>query len=161
VTHTEPGLIRVEADELTYDLHVMLRVELECALMDGSLDVADLPRVWNDTIRRDLGVEVPNDAKGVLQDIHWSTGYVGSFPSYTIGNVTAAQLMDSLRRDDPDLDAAVARGDYAVLADKLRTEVWQHGRRFTRDEMLTRTTGRPLEAGPYIAYLRGKYATGN
>ena len=91
-------------------------------------------------------------------DIHWSTGYVGSFPSYTIGNVTAAQLMDSLRRSDAGLDAAVARGEYAVLADKLRAEVWQHGRRFTRDEMLTRTTGRTLEAGPYIAYLRGKYA---
>ena len=160
VTHTEPGLIRVEADELTYDLHVMLRVELECALMDGSLDVADLPRVWNDTIRRDLGVEVPNDAKGVLQDIHWSTGYVGAFPSYTIGNATAAQLMDSLRRDDAGLDAAIAKGDHAVLADKLRTYVWQHGRRFTRDEMLIRTTGRALEAGPYIAYLRSKYASG-
>lgn len=158
VTHTEPGLIRVEADELTYDLHVMLRVELECALMDGSLDVADLPQVWNDTIRRDLGVEVPNDAQGVLQDIHWSTGYVGSFPSYTIGNVTAAQLMDSLRRSDTGLDAAIAQGDYAVLAEKLRSEVWQHGRRFTRDEMLIRTTGRALEAEPYITYLRGKYA---
>jgi carboxypeptidase Taq len=136
---------------------VTLRVELECALMDGSLDVADLPRVWNDTIRRDLGVEVPNDAKGVLQDIHWSTGYVGSFPSYTIGNVTAAQLMDSLRRSDAHLDGAISRGDYAVLAEKLREQVWDHGRRFTRDEMLVRSTGRALEAGPYIAYLRGKY----
>lgn len=158
VTHTEPGLIRVEADELTYDLHVMLRVELECALMDGSLNVADLPRVWNDTIRRDLGVEVPNDEQGVLQDIHWSTGYVGSFPSYTIGNVTAAQLMDNLRRSDTGLDTAIAQGDYAVLAEKLRSEVWQHGRRFTRDELLIRATGRPLETEPYIAYLRGKYA---
>ena len=109
VTHTEPGLIRVEADELTYDLHVMLRVELECALMDGSLGVADLPGVWNETIRRDLGVTVPDDARGVLQDIHWSTGYVGSFPSYTIGNVTAAQLMDSLRRRDAGLDEAIAQ----------------------------------------------------
>jgi len=160
VTHTEPSLIRVEADQLTDDLHVMLRVELECALMDGSLDVADLPRVWNDTIRRDLGVEVPNDTQGVLQDIHWSTGYVGSFPSYTIGNVTAAQLMDILRRDDARLDAAIAKGDHAVLADKLRTEVWQHGGRFTRDEMLIRTTGRALEAGPLIAYLRSKNASG-
>ncbi|MEO7937713.1 MAG: carboxypeptidase M32 [Burkholderiaceae bacterium] len=157
VTHAEPGLIRVEADELTYDLHVMLRVELECALMDGSIEVADLPQVWNETIRRDLGVEVPNDAQGVLQDIHWSTGYVGSFPSYTIGNVTAAQLMDSLRCNDSGLDAALVQGDYAVLSEKLRNAVWQHGRRFTRDEMLTRTTGRALDAGPYIAYLRGKY----
>ena len=101
---------------------------------------------------------MPNDAQGVLQDIHGSTGYVGSFPSYTIGNVTAAQLMDSLRRKDSGLDAAIAHGDYAVLAEKLRSEVWQHGRRFTRDEMLTQTTSRALEVGPYIAYLRGKYA---
>lgn len=158
VTHTEPGLIRVEADELTYDLHVMLRVELECALMDGSLKVADLPRVWNDTIRRDLGIEVPNDALGVLQDIHWSTGYVGSFPSYTIGNVTAAQVMDGLRRADSGLDAALNRGDYAVLAEKLRSAIWQHGRRYTRDEILTRSTGHGLDAGPYTAYLRDKYA---
>ena len=157
VTHAEPGLIRVEADELTYDLHVMLRVDIECALMDGSLDVAALPTVWNEAIRRDLGLEVPRDALGVLQDIHWSTGYIGSFPSYTIGNVTAAQLMDSLRREDAGLDGAIAEGHYAVLADKLRSRVWQHGRRFTRDDMLVQETGRALDAAPYIAYLNQKY----
>jgi carboxypeptidase Taq len=157
VTHAEPGLIRVEADELTYDLHVMLRVEIECALMDGSLDVADLPTVWNQAIRRDLDLEVPTDALGVLQDIHWSSGYIGSFPSYTVGNVTAAQLMDSLSRGDAGLDGAIAEGNYAVLADKLRTGVWQHGRRFSRDDMLLRETGRALDAAPYIAYLSRKY----
>ena len=157
VTHAEPGLIRVEADELSYDLHVMLRVDIECALMEGSLDVADLPAVWNQAVQRDLGLQVPNDALGVLQDIHWSTGYIGSFPSYTIGNVTAAQLMGALRRDDAGLDAAIAAGDYAVLADKLRDGVWQHGRRYSREELLTRVTGRGIEAAPYIAYLGRKY----
>ena len=157
VTHAEPGLIRVEADELTYDLHVMLRVDIECALMDGSLDVADLPAVWNQAIRRDLGLEVPSDALGVLQDIHWSSGYIGSFPSYTIGNVTAAQLMAALRRDDANLDGAVAEGHYAALADKLRQGVWQHGRRYSREELLTRVAGRGLDAAPYIGYLGRKY----
>jgi carboxypeptidase Taq len=121
VTHTEPGLIRVEADELTYDLHVMLRVELECALMDGSLDVAACPACGTTPSAATWASRCPTTPLGVLQDIHWSTGYVGSFPSYTIGNVTAAQLMDSLRRDDAGLDGAIAEGDYAVLADKLRT----------------------------------------
>ncbi len=158
VTHIEPGLIRVEADELTYDLHVMLRVEIECALMDGSLEVAALPSVWNSTIQRDLGLDVPKDAQGVLQDIHWSTGYIGSFPSYTIGNVMAAQLMDTLRRDDAGLDGAISQGHYAPLADALRTRVWQHGRSYSRDELLVRETGRRLDAAPYIAYLQRKYA---
>ena len=158
VTHIEPGLIRVEADELSYDLHVMLRVEIECALMDGSLQVADLPAVWNQTMRRDLGLEVPDDARGVLQDIHWSSGYVGSFASYTIGNVIAAQLMDTLRGEEAGLDGQIEAGNYAVLAAKLGDGVWQHGRRFTRDELLVRLTGRGLDAAPYIAYLQRKYS---
>ena len=157
VTRIEPGLIRVEADELTYDFHVMLRVEIECALMDGSLDVADLPQVWNAAIKRDLGLDVPNDRLGVLQDIHWSTGYIGSFPSYTTGNVMAAQLMDKLHRDDPGLGQAIEGGDYARLTSQLETKVWTHGRRFTRDELLQRETGSSLKAEPYLAYLRQKY----
>jgi len=104
---------------------------------------------------------VPRDALGVLQDIHWSTGYIGSFPSYTIGNVAAAQLMDGLRQEDAGLDGEIAAGNYARLADSLRQGVWQHGRRFTRDELLTRVTGRGLEAAPYIAYLDRKYGTGS
>jgi carboxypeptidase Taq len=158
VTRIEPGLIRVEADELTYDFHIMLRVDLECALMDGSLKAADLPEAWNAAIRRDLGLQVPDDARGVLQDVHWSTGYIGSFPTYTIGNVMAAQLMETLRHKDRDLDAALQAGRYEVLAEKLRDAVWQHGRRFTRDELLARTTGRALDPEPYLRYLARKYA---
>ncbi|AWM85625.1 carboxypeptidase M32 [Microvirga sp. 17 mud 1-3] len=158
VTRVEPGFIRVEADELTYDFHIMLRVEIETALMDGSLPVADLPAAWNAIIARDLGLTVPNDAKGVLQDVHWSTGYMGSFPTYTIGNIMAAQLMESLRRNDPGLDTAIEAGEYTGLAEALRTKVWQHGRRFQREELLVRETGRGLDPAPYLAYLTAKYA---
>ena len=158
VTRVAPGFIRVEADELTYDFHIMLRVELECALMDGSLAVSDLPAAWNAAIKRDLDLDVPDDARGVLQDVHWSTGYIGSFPTYTIGNVMAAQLMETLRAEDPSLDAAIEAGDYARLAEALRGRIWQHGRRFGRDELLQRETGRGLDPAPYLAYLRGKYA---
>jgi carboxypeptidase Taq len=158
VTRVEPGFIRVEADELTYDFHIMLRVDIESALMDGSLPVADLPEAWNAAIKRDLGLDVPNDARGVLQDVHWSTGYIGSFPTYTIGNVMAAQVMDTLRSQNASLDAAVEAGEYAVLAEELRTRIWQHGRRFNRDELLERETGRRLDPAPYLAYLEGKYA---
>ncbi len=157
VTRVEPGFIRVEADELTYDFHIMLRVDLECALMDGSLAVSDLPGAWNAAIKRDLGLDVPDDSRGVLQDVHWSTGYIGSFPTYTIGNVMAAQIMDTLRRDDPSLDAAMDDGHYAGLAEALRDKVWQHGRRFGRDELLERVTGRRLDPAPYLAYLKAKY----
>jgi carboxypeptidase Taq len=158
VTHVKPGFIRVEADELTYDFHIMIRVEIECALMDRSLPVAELPSAWNAAIRRDLDLTVPNDAQGVLQDVHWSTGYIGSFPTYTIGNVMGAQVMETLRRENSSLDAAIEAGEYAVLADELRTRIWQHGRRFTRDELLERETGRPLDPAPYLAYLNSKYA---
>lgn len=158
VTRVEPGFIRVEADELTYDFHIMLRVEIECALMDGSLAVADLPAAWNAAVKRDLGLEVPDDSRGVLQDVHWSTGYIGSFPTYTIGNVMAAQMMDSLRREDPSLDRDIEEGSYGGLSERLRAGMWQHGRRFARDEILARLTGRGLDPEPYLAYLKGKYA---
>ena len=158
VTRVEPGFIRVEADELTYDFHIMLRADIECALMDGSLPVSDLPEAWNAAIRRDLGLTVPNDSQGVLQDVHWSTGYIGSFPTYTVGNVMGAQVMETLRRQNPSLDPAIEAGNYAALADELRTKIWQHGRRFTREELLVRETGRGLDPAPYLSYLRGKYA---
>jgi len=158
VTRVEPGFIRVEADELTYDFHIMLRVDIEAALMDGSLAVPDLPAAWNAAIKRDLDLDVPNDSRGVLQDVHWSTGYIGSFPTYTIGNVMAAQMMETLRRENSSLDSAIEAGDYTGLAEALRTRVWQHGRRYMRDELLERETGRRLDPAPYLAYLKAKYA---
>lgn len=151
-----PGLIRVEADELTYDLHIMLRVEIEMALMDGSLAVRDLPEAWNALVKRDLGLDVPDDRLGVLQDIHWSSGYLGSFPTYTIGNVMAAQLFD-VAKADPIVSAGLDDADYGPLRAWLGEAVHRHGRRFTRDELLIRATGRALDPAPYLAYLDGKY----
>jgi carboxypeptidase Taq len=158
VTRVEPGLIRVEADELTYDFHIMLRVDIECALMNGSLEVADLPAAWNSAMHSSLGVDVSDDARGVLQDVHWSTGYIGSFPTYTIGNVMAAQIMQKLRMDDAGLDEALADGNYGHLRSILEAKVWRHGRRFSRDELLIATTGRPLDPAPYLLYLKERYA---
>ena len=159
VTRVEPGFIRVEADELTYDFHIMLRADIECALMDGSLAVSDLPAAWNAAIKRDLGLDVPGDAQGVLQDVHWSTGYIGSFPTYTDrqrhgraddGNAAPAETRASMWRS--------RRGIRGPRPTQLRTQIWQHGRRFTRDELLRRETGRSLDPQPYLAYLRTKYA---
>jgi carboxypeptidase Taq len=158
VNRVRPGFIRIEADELTYDMHIMLRVDIESALLDGSLDVAGLPDAWNAAIRRDLGLEVPDDRRGVLQDVHWSNCMVGSFCTYTIGNVIAAQLMDTIRRTRPEIPAALDTGDYAPLKSYLNAAIHRHGRRFTRDELLVRTTGRRLDPAPYLAYLRAKVA---
>ncbi|WP_427024575.1 carboxypeptidase M32 [Aureimonas ureilytica] len=158
VNHVEPGFIRVEADELTYDLHVMLRAEIEAALMDGSLLPRDLPGAWNEAVRRDLGLEVPDDRRGCLQDVHWSSGYFGSFPTYTIGNVMAAQLMEALRAKDPGLDASLAEGDYGRLRDHLTNAVCRHGRSRSRDEILREATGEALTPGPYLRYLEAKFA---
>lgn len=157
VTRVAPGLIRIEADELTYDFHIMLRVDLERALIDKSLGVADLPAAWNAAMARDLGVDVPDDRQGVLQDAHWANGYVGSFATYTIGNVMAAQMMETLTRKDAALPNAIAAGDYARLASALRAAIWRHGRSMTRDELLIAETGRALDAAPYLAYLTERY----
>ena len=158
VNRIRPGLIRVEADELTYDLHIMLRVEIESALMDGSLKIADLPAAWNETIKRELHVEVPDDRRGVLQDIHWSTCQIGTFCNYTIGNVMAAQLFERALQDDKTIKAGLDTGHYAPLKSWLTHAIHQHGRRYSRDELLVMATGRPLDPKPYIAYLGRKYS---
>ena len=157
VNRARPGFIRVEADELTYDFHIMLRTEIEQSLIDGSLKVKDLPEAWNAVIKRELGLDVPDDRRGVLQDIHWSTCQIGTFCNYTIGNVMAAQLFDSLRKSNPEIETALGVGNYDPLQAYLRENVHQHGRRFTRDELLIKATGRKLDPAPYVAYLRDKY----
>ena len=158
VTRVSPGLTRVESDEMSYDFHIMLRVELEQAMLDGSVAVADVPGEWNKAIKRDLGLDVHDDLQGCLQDIHWSVGYLGSFPTYTIGNITAAQLMETARNSVPEVIASTEAGDYAPLAGWLRENIWQHGRRFSRDELLQRVTGRSLEIAPYLNYLQARYS---
>ena len=157
VNRVKPSLIRVEADEVTYNLHIMLRTEIELGLLDGSLQVDDLPEIWAAKMQEYLGVTPPNDSKGVLQDIHWSGGGFGSFPGYTVGNVMSAQLLEAAYRDTPDLGGALGRGDYAPLLGWLTKNVYRHGRAYTANELLQRTTGRELETGPYLKYLTDKF----
>jgi carboxypeptidase Taq len=157
VNRVTPSLIRVEADELTYNLHILLRVELEMALLDGSLAVRDLPEAWNAKVKEYLGLEVPSDTLGVLQDIHWSTGYFGSFPTYTVGNIMSAQFFAAARRQVGGLETALAEGDYAPLLKWLQDNIYRHGRRFSPRELLVRSTGEPLTTGPYLSYLKDKY----
>ncbi|HEX2555119.1 MAG TPA: carboxypeptidase M32 [Microvirga sp.] len=156
VTAVRPGLVRTDADELTYDLHIMLRVEIEADLIAGTLKVADIPEAWNAAMRRDLGLAPPGDADGCLQDIHWSSGMFGSFCTYTIGNVMGAQLFETALGDEG-IATGFGRGDYAPLHAWLKTHVWQHGRRFGRDGILARATGRGLEVEPYIRHLTRRY----
>jgi carboxypeptidase Taq len=158
INRVQPTLIRVEADEATYNLHIMLRVELELALIEGSLRVSDLPDAWNARMREYLGLTPPDDARGVLQDIHWSAGLFGYFATYTLGNLIAAQLWERFGRHHPARDADIGRGDFSALLSWLRRELHQHGRKFEPKELVERITGSPLSPEPYLHYLEQKYA---
>ncbi|MFN4131032.1 MAG: carboxypeptidase M32, partial [Paracoccaceae bacterium] len=158
INRVEPGLVRVEADELTYDLHIMLRVRLEMALMDGSLAVADLPEAWNAAIADDLNLTVPDDGLGCLQDVHWSSGYIGSFPTYTIGNATAAQIMEHLDATDPAVRVALEDGNSLPLRDRLGDLVWCHGRSRSRAEILASIGYGTSDPDAYLRYLRTRFA---
>ncbi|MEA2191447.1 MAG: carboxypeptidase Taq [Solirubrobacteraceae bacterium] len=152
-----PTLIRVEADELTYCLHVILRFELELALIEGTLDAADLPAAWADKVREMLAIDVPDDLRGVLQDIHWSEGIIGYFPTYAIGNVLAAQLWRAARADLPGLDDDLRAGDNTALRAWLVDKVHRHGRRLTPPELIAQAVGGPLDPGPMLEHLSAKY----
>tara|TARA_B100000085_G_scaffold110814_1_gene101096 strand:- start:1162 stop:2697 length:1536 start_codon:yes stop_codon:yes gene_type:complete len=152
----EPSLIRVESDESTYDFHIMMRVDIESMLVDKTLKVDDLPTVWNEQINKYLGLKVPNDSEGVLQDIHWSGGQFGTFCNYTIGNVMAAQLIETMDAQNPEIRKDINDANYSSLLEWLRNNIHQHGRRYTRNELLEKSTGSTLNAKPYIAYLKNK-----
>jgi carboxypeptidase Taq len=156
VNTVQPSLIRIEADETTYNLHIVLRFELELGLIEGSLAIDDLPAAWDEGMQRLLGVEVPNAAEGVLQDIHWSTGLMGYFPTYAIGNLMAAQLWERIGADLPDIDEQLERGEFGPLREWLREQVHRHGRTYEPRELLQRVTGEELQVAPLIAYLRAK-----
>ena len=153
----ERGFIRVDADELTYPAHVILRFRLEQALISGDLAVADLPGAWNDGLRALLGVAPPDDAHGCLQDIHWYDGSFGYFPSYTLGAMAAAQLMAAARRAVPALDAGLARGDLTPLVGWLRTEVHARASLLGFQDLLRAATGKPLDPGDFQAHLTARY----
>jgi carboxypeptidase Taq len=136
----------------------MLRLELEIALMEGSLEVKDLPEAWNARMREYLGLTPPNDALGVLQDIHWSSGYFGYFATYAMGNVIASQLWQCIKTDIPDLTEQIRKGEFAALRGWLGEKVHRHGRKFEAQELVQRITGSKIDPAPYLEYLHSKYS---
>jgi carboxypeptidase Taq len=156
VNRVRPSLIRVEADEATYGLHVILRFELEREMIAGTIALRDLPEAWNARMKEYLGVDVPDDAHGVLQDVHWSGGDIGYFSTYALGNLIAAQLWERARADLPGLDSALAAGDGAPLREWLRSHVHRYGRTLPPRELVARATGGPIAVAPFVAYLKGK-----
>ncbi len=159
INRAEPGLIRVDADETTYSLHIILRFELEQEMLDGSLALEELPDVWHERMRSLLGVVVPDDARGVLQDVHWSSGSFGYFPTYALGNVISLQIWAKVQEALPDVEAQIAAGELGELSGWLRDNLYSLGRKLTPRETLFRLTGsEALDPQPYLAYLREKLA---
>ncbi|MBI1318629.1 MAG: carboxypeptidase M32 [Candidatus Hydrogenedens sp.] len=157
VNRVEPSLIRVEADECTYNLHVVLRFEIEVALIEGTLKVSEVPEAWNAKMKQYLGLDVPDDARGCLQDIHWSHGSMGYFPTYALGNLYAAQLFEQIESDLPALWSSVGAGEFAPLLGWLRANVHRVGRRMLPTQLIAHVTGREPEAAPFLNYLKKKY----
>jgi carboxypeptidase Taq len=157
INRVEPSLIRVEADEVTYNLHILIRFELERALIGGDLGVDDLPGAWNTKYRDYLGIQPPDDTRGCLQDIHWSAGLIGYFPTYTLGNLYAAQLYQKADADLGGLESAFARGDFAGLLAWLRDKIHRNGRRYRAANLIRRATGSTLDHQPLVRALKAKY----
>jgi carboxypeptidase Taq len=152
-----PSCIRVEADEVTYNLHVLLRFELENELLEGRLSVADAPAAWNAKMQAYLGLTPPDDTQGVLQDIHWSIGIMGYFPTYSIGNLLAAQLWEKATAEIPEIPNQLARGDCGPLLGWLRAKIHRHGRKYLPNELIHRATGEPVQSRAFLSYLTAKY----
>ncbi|AMV37385.1 carboxypeptidase M32 [Planctomyces sp. SH-PL62] len=157
INRVEPSLIRIQADEVTYNLHVLIRFDLELALLSGDLATADLPEAWNAKYAETLGVTPANDAEGCLQDVHWAAGLIGYFPTYTLGNIYAAQLYARATADLPGLEAGFARGESADLLAWLRDKIHRQGRRYAPTDLIERAVGGPIDAAPLMAHLRRKY----
>jgi carboxypeptidase Taq len=157
VNRVSPSFIRVEADEVTYNLHIMLRFELELTLLEGKLKVTDLPEAWNGLFKDYLGLTPGDDREGVLQDVHWSGGAVAYFPTYALGNILSAQLFAAAEREKGDFTAAFAAGDYSGLLGWQREKIHRHGRKYLPEELILKATGEPLTAKYYVAYLKEKF----
>jgi len=157
INRVKPSFIRVEADEATYNLHIMLRFELENDLINGRVAVKDLPREWNDRFEAFLGLTPPDDALGVLQDIHWSAGLMGYFPTYALGNLLSVQYYNQAITAHPTIPQEITAGKFDTLHGWLKENIYQHGRKFETDELTRRVTGGPIDSKPYLTYLRDKY----
>lgn len=157
VNRVHPSLIRIHADEVTYNMHVILRFELEQEIVNDRIDLRDLPEAWNAKVDEYLGLEVPSNAEGVLQDVHWSGGSIGYFSTYSLGNVMSLQIWERILDEIPDLHDSIERGEFAELKEWLRERLHRHGRKFTPSEALARIVGGPIDAGPYLRYLKEKH----
>ena len=158
INRVSPSLVRVDADEVTYNLHVMIRFDLELELLEGSLAVKDLPDAWHARYESDLGMRAPDDRDGVLQDVHWYAGLVGgSFQGYTLGNVMSAAFYDQALMAEPRISAEITQGNFDTLHNWLKTNIYQHGAKFTAPELIERVMGGELTIDPYINYLKGKF----
>lgn len=158
INRVQPTFVRVEADEATYNLHIMLRFELETELVSGALNVRDLPRAWNARFEAYFGIAPPTDTLGVLQDIHWATGLIGYFPTYALGNLLAAQFTRHALEAHPSIPGEIASGQFDTLRGWLREHVHQHGRKFTSAELTQRVTGEAIQSRDFITYLTDKYS---
>ncbi len=158
VNRVRPSPIRVEADEITYNLHIMLRFEIELGMIEGNLKAAELPEIWNAKMQEYLGITPKNDAEGVMQDVHWSEGLIGYFPTYSLGNILSVQLLEAARKSLGDLEGQWATGQYAPLLGWLRENIHRYGKRDLPPALIERVTGSPLTAKPYVAYLTRKFS---
>jgi carboxypeptidase Taq len=158
INKVQPSMIRVEADEATYNLHIMLRLELEIALIEGKVAVKDLPSIWNAKMQEYLGVTPANDANGVLQDIHWSSGAIGYFSTYALGNLVSVQLWEKINQDIPDLEQQIRQGQFGNLLGWLREKIHRHGAKFEPQELVQKVTGSRIDPVPYMRYLTKKYS---
>jgi carboxypeptidase Taq len=159
INKVEPSYIRIHADEATYPLHIILRFELEQEIFEGKLALTDLPEVWNARFKSYMGLDVPDNAHGVLQDVHWSFGGMGYFPTYALGSIVASQLWEKITREIPDLEEQFARGEFGALREWLCVNIHQHGSKFTSSELLQRVLGTGIEVQPYLRYLSSKFGT--
>lgn len=159
INKVTPSYIRVEADEVTYNLHIILRFELEIALITGNLTVADLPGAWNEKSKELLGILPENDADGVLQDLHWSSGALGYFPTYALGNFYGAQFFRAMKKDIPDLESEIVTGNFSPILTWLRENIHQYGSRYSAEELCTRVSGGSLDAAFFLEYLNTKFSS--
>jgi carboxypeptidase Taq len=158
INKVEPSLIRVNADEATYNLHIMLRLEMEIGMVEGTMGIKDLPDVWNTKMQEYLGVTPPDDARGVLQDIHWSGGAIGYFSTYALGNLISAQWWEKINKDIPNLSDQIRKGDFSELLGWLRKNIHQHGQKYEPQKLVERVTGSKITPEPYVRYLTKKYS---
>jgi carboxypeptidase Taq len=159
INHVEPSLIRIESDEVTYNLHIILRFEIEKDLVEGTIEVENLPEIWNAKVKEYLGIEVPNDASGVLQDVHWSGGGIGYFPTYTLGNLYSAQFWSAAKKGIINLEDEISHGEFSHLREWLRKNIHMHGKIYTADQLVREVTGEPLSSRYFVDYIKEKFGS--